>query len=155
MEAERAIRFARQYGNFPTLDYELASVLSAAWTLRGSRGSFAPDRLALKDDKIEARLAGRVPAQESDFIQLLAPERRAAIFQFAAADSKNDAAILKALLAFATATNQLSDSAKLDETTVARAAKEFASGADDMRVYRQLYAAGVLIRKGIALQTAV
>ncbi|MCA1574420.1 MAG: TPM domain-containing protein [Acidobacteria bacterium] len=85
---------------------------------------------------------------------LLAPERRAAIFQFDAADNKNDAAILKALLAFATATNQPNDSVKLDEAVVAGAAKEFASGADDMRVYRQLYAAGVLIRKGVALQTA-
>ncbi len=28
LEAERALRFARQYGKFPTLDYELASTLA-------------------------------------------------------------------------------------------------------------------------------
>ncbi len=153
MDAERALRFARQYGNFPTLDYELANVLSAAGLYEEAAEALLQS-FTFKDDKIETRLAGRVPAKESDFIQLLAPERRAAIFQFAAADNKNDAAILKALLAFATTTNQPNESVKLDEVIVAAAAKEFASGADDMRVYRQLYAAGVLIRKGVALQTA-
>ncbi|MCM3904417.1 MAG: TPM domain-containing protein [Pyrinomonadaceae bacterium] len=153
MDAERALRFARQYGNFPTLDYELANVLSAAG-LYEEAAEVLLQSFTFKDDKIETRLAGRVPAKESDFNQLLAPERRAAIFQFAAADNKNDAAILKALLAFATATNQPDESVKLDEVIVAGAAKEFASGTDDMRVYRQLYASGVLIRKGAALQTA-
>lgn len=153
MDSERALRFARQYGNFPTLDYELAHVLTVLG-LYEEAAEVLFQSFTFKDDKIETRLGGRVPAQESDFIQLLAPERRAAIFQFAAADNKNDAAILKALLAFATATSQPNESVKLDEGIVARAAKEFASGADDMRVYRQLYAAGVLIRKGVALQTA-
>ena len=153
MEAERALRFARQYGNFPTLDYELANVLSIAG-LYEEAAEILLQSFTFKDDKIEARLAGRVAAQESDFIQLLAPERRAAIFQFTPADNKNQAAILKALLAFATATNQPDENVKLDEAIVSAAAKEFASGADDMRVYRQLYAAGVLIRKGVALQTA-
>lgn len=153
MDAERALRFARQYGKFPTLDYELANVLSTAG-LYEEAAEVLLQSFTFKDDKIETRLAGRVPAQEPDFIQLLAPERRAAIFQFAAADNKNDAAILKALLVFATATNQLNESVTLDEAIVSRVAKEFASGSDDMRVYRQLYAAGVLIRKGVALQTA-
>ncbi|CAN5476605.1 hypothetical protein BH20ACI3_BH20ACI3_01930 [soil metagenome] len=153
MDAERALRFARQYGNFPTLDYELANVLSAAG-LYDEAAEVLLQSFTFKDGKIAARLAGRVAAQESDFIQLLAPERRAAIFQFDAADHKNDARILKALLAFASATNQPNETVKLDEAIVAEAAKEFASGADDMRVYRQLYAAGVLVRKGVALQTA-
>ncbi len=153
MDAERALRFARQYGNFPTLDYELANVLSSAG-LYEEAAEVLLQSFSFKEDKIETRLAGRVPAQEPDFVRLLAPERRAAIFQFAAAGSMNEAAILKALLAFTTATSQPDENVKLDEAVVSRAAKEFASGADDMRIYRQLYAAGVLIRKGVALQTA-
>jgi tetratricopeptide (TPR) repeat protein len=153
LQAERALRFARQYGNFPTLEYELANVLSAAG-LYEEAAEVLLQSFTFKDDKIETRLAGRVPVQASDFIQLLAPERRAAIFQFAAADNKNDAAILKALLAFAEATNQPNENVKLDETIASRTAREFSSGADAMRVYRQLYAAGVLIQKGVALQTA-
>jgi tetratricopeptide (TPR) repeat protein/uncharacterized membrane protein YgcG len=153
LEAERAIRFARQYGRFPTLDYELANVLGAAGLYEEAAEALLQS-FTIKDDKIETRLAGRVLSQESDFIQLLAPERRASIFQFAGADNKNDAAILKTLLVFAIATNQANESVKLDEATVAKAAKEFASGADDRRAYRQLYAASILVRKGIALQTA-
>jgi len=153
LEAERALRFARQYGNFPTLDYELANVLSLVG-LYEEAAEVLLQSFTLKGDKIETRLAGRVVAQESDFIRLLAPERHAAIFQFAPADNKNQAAILKALLAFATATNQPNENVKLNEAIVSGAAKEFAFGADDMRVYRQLYAAGVLIRKGVVLQTA-
>lgn len=153
LDAERAIRFARQYGRFPTLDYELANVLGAAG-LYEEAAEVLLQSFTIKDDKIEARLAGRVLAQESDFIQLLALERRASIFQFTGADNKNDAAILKALLVFAIATSQANESVKLDEATVAEAAREFASGADDMRVYRQLYAASSLVRKGIALQMA-
>ena len=153
LDAERALRFARQYGNFPTLDYELANVLSTAG-LYAEAADVLLQSFTFKDDKIGARLAGRIPAQESDFIQLLAPERRAAIFQFVSADNKSEAAILKALLAFTTATTQLDESVKLDEAIIAEAANQFASGDDDMRVYRQLYAAGILIRKGIALPTA-
>lgn len=153
LDAERALRFARQYGNFPTLDYELANALSVAG-LYQEAAEVLLQSFTFKDEKIEARLAGRVSAQEADFIQLLAPERRAAIFQFAAADNKTEAAIVKALLKFAAATNQFDETVTLDEATVAAAAKEFASGSDDMRVFRQLYAAGVLIRKGVALQTA-
>ncbi|MCM3873491.1 MAG: TPM domain-containing protein [Pyrinomonadaceae bacterium] len=153
MDAERALRFARQYGNFPTLDYELANAVAAAG-LYEEAAEILLKSFTFKDDKIEARLAGRVPAQDSDFIQLLAPERRAAIFQFTAADNKNEAAILKALLAFSTVTNQPNEDVKLDEALVSKAAQEFASGNDDMRCFRQLYSAGVLIRKGVALQTA-
>jgi tetratricopeptide (TPR) repeat protein len=153
LDAERALRFARQYGNFPTLDYELANALSLAG-LYQEAAEVLLQSFTFKDEKIEARLAGRVSAQESDFIQLLAPERRAAIFQFAPADSKTDAAILKALLKFTAVTNQSNEGVTLDEAIVVGAAKEFASGSDNMRVFRQLYAAGVLIRKGIGLQTA-
>jgi tetratricopeptide (TPR) repeat protein/uncharacterized membrane protein YgcG len=153
LQAERALRFARQYGNFPTLDYELASVLSDAG-LYEEAAEILLQSFTLKDEKIETRLAGRVLAQESDFLQLLAAERRAAIFQFAPANSKNDAAILKALLALAIVTGA-GEGSQLDETSVSRAAKQFAAGPDEMRVYRQLYAAGVLVRKGVALQTAL
>ncbi|HET6647741.1 MAG TPA: TPM domain-containing protein, partial [Pyrinomonadaceae bacterium] len=97
VDAERALRFARQYGNFPTLDYELASALNAAG-LYEEASEVLLQSFSFKDDKIETRLAGRIVTQQSDFIQLLAPERHAAIFQFAAADTKNNAAILKSLL---------------------------------------------------------
>ena len=153
LEAERALRFARQYGKFPTLDYELASVLTSAG-LYEEAAEVLRQTFSLKDGLIETWLAGRVMAREPDFIKLLARERLAGLFQFTAADSAGNAAILKALLTFVTATTQTSETEKLDEAAAVAAAKEFASGPDEMRVYRQLYAANRLVGKGIALPTA-
>lgn len=105
LEAERAIRFARQYGKFPTLDYELANVLAAVG-LYEEAADVLLQSFTLKEGQIEARLAGGVVVRESDFLKLLAPERQASIFQFTAADNKSNAAMLKELLVFKIATNQ-------------------------------------------------
>lgn len=44
---------------------------------------------------------------------------------------------------------------ELDESAVARAATQFGSGDDGMRAYRQLYAANRLLKKTVALPTAL
>jgi len=152
LEAERAIRFARQYGKFPTLDYELASVLAAAG-LYEEAANLLTQTFGLKDELVQTRLAGRVPAEADNFTTLLAPERRASVFQFTAADDPNNARILKALLRFTLSVNPKEDG-RINPLAAAAAAKEFASGDDEMRAYRQLYAAGRLLRSGVALPTA-
>ena len=58
-----------------------------------------------KDGQIETRLGGQAVVRNDNFVQLLARERQASIFQSAAADSESNAKRLKALLAFATAIN--------------------------------------------------
>lgn len=154
LEAERAIRFAGQYGKFPTLDYELANVLASVG-LYDEAAEILQRSFVLKEGQLETRLAGRVPARAASFTELLAPERRASIFQFTAADNAGDAAMLKALMALDAATTQVSERDKLDEVRVAAAAaKKFADGSDDMRAYRQLFAANRLVRRSLALQTA-
>ncbi|MGH9908580.1 MAG: TPM domain-containing protein, partial [Pyrinomonadaceae bacterium] len=152
LEAEAPIRFARQYGKFPTLDYELATVLAAAG-LYEEAAEILLQSFTLKDGQIETRLAGRLTARETDFIKLLAPERRASFYQFAAADDVDNAAMLKALVVFYLATTA-ADGGRPDEAAAAAAAKEFGVGADNMRAYRQLYAANRLLKNRIALQTA-
>jgi uncharacterized membrane protein YgcG/tetratricopeptide (TPR) repeat protein len=153
LEAERAIRFALQYGKFPTLDYELASVLASLGLYDESaevlRRSFVYER-----GKIATQLAGRVPVSADSFTELLAPERRASIFQFTGAERPGDAAMLKDLLAFMIATEPR-EGEKLDETRAAAAAKKFASGSDQMLAFRQIYAANRLLRRGVALNTAL
>ena len=152
LEAERALRFARQYGKFPTLDYELASALAAAG-LYDEASEILMQSFSIKDGQIASRLAGRTSASASNFIDLLATERRASIFQSASADSEDNAKTLKALLTFATALNQENGSEAINEESVIAAAKEFVSGDDAARVYRQLYAASRLLQKGIGFQT--
>ena len=152
LEAERAIRFAGQYGKFPTLDYELASVLASAGLYDEAADvllrSFSYDR-----GQVVTRLAGRLLTRADTFTELLAPERRASIFQFKGADSPGDAAILKSLLAFIKAT-EVVEKVRLDEVQAAAAAKEFASGNDNMLAHRQIFAASRLLRLGVGLQTA-
>jgi tetratricopeptide (TPR) repeat protein/uncharacterized membrane protein YgcG len=153
LDAERALRFARQYGKFPTLDYELASTLVATG-LYDEAAEVLMQSFSLKDGELEARLAGQSVVHSVNFVDLLAPERRASIFQATAADTDDNARILKALLAFAIATDQGSSGATVDEDSAVAAAKEFAAGDDDARVHRELYVGSRLLQKGLGFQAA-
>ncbi len=153
LNAERALRFARQYGKFPTLDYELANAL-AATGLYAEAAEVLSESFDWKDGQIETRLAGRTSAKAKSFPELLAPERRGSIFQSVAADNDNSAKILKDLLAFTILSNQDLKGGTLDEASVIAAAKAFASGNDPAQVHRQLYAASRLLQKGIGFSTA-
>jgi len=153
LAAERSLRFARQYGNFPTLDYELASTLVSAG-LYDEAAEILRQSFSIKDGQIEARLAGQSVEHSANFVDLLAPERRASIFQFTAADSENNARILKALLAFATSIDPGASGEAVSEAGLVTAAKAFAAGDDDARVHRELYAASRLLQKGVGFQAA-
>jgi tetratricopeptide (TPR) repeat protein/uncharacterized membrane protein YgcG len=153
LEAERAIRFGRQYGKFPTLDYELANTLVAAG-LYDEAAEVLMQSFSLKDGQIETRLAGQTVAHGADFMELLAPERRASIFQSTAADTASNANLLKALLEFATAIDLNASGGTVNEENAIVAAKKFASGDDPARAHRELYAASHLLQKRIGFQTA-
>ena len=153
LEAERALRFARQYGKFPTLDYELASTLAAA-ALYDEAAEVLMGSFSLKDGQIETQLGGQASARGATFVDLLAPERRASIFQSVAADTENNAKLLKALLTLTSSLNQETSGGTNNEESAIAAAKEFASGDDAARVHRQLYAASRLLQKGVGFQTA-
>src|SRR6185295_3454486 len=149
-DAERALRFARQYARFPTLEYELASTLVAA-SLYDEAAEVLMQSFSTKDGQIETRLGGQAVAHGSSFIELLAPERRASIFQSTAADTENNAKLLKALLMLATVINS-EPGGTINEENATAAAKEFAGGDDAARVHRQLYAASRLLQKGVGYQ---
>ena len=61
LEAERALRFARQYGRFATLDYELATVLAAIGLYDEALETLSQS-FSLKDGQLETKLARRVTA---------------------------------------------------------------------------------------------
>ena len=153
LEAERSLRFVRQFSRFPTLDYELANMLAAAGLYDEAAQELAHS-FSIRDGQIETRLAGRIAAHASGFIELLAPERRAAIFQPRPADTEANAKMLKALLALNTALNPPAGRAPNEDEIVA-IAQDFTAGNDGMRTYRQIYVAGKLVRKGVALSTVI
>ncbi len=151
LAAEGVIRFARQYGKFPTLDYELANALVAAG-LYEEAAEVLSQTFRFNNDKIETRLGGRITAQAPNFIELLTPERQASLFQLAAADSESGSKVLRDLLALTTALNPVTET--INEQAAVAAAQEFASGNDAARAHRELYAASRLLQKGIGFQTA-
>jgi tetratricopeptide (TPR) repeat protein len=153
LEAERSLRFVRQFSRFPTLDYELANMLSAAGLYDEAAQELAHS-FSIKDGQIETRLAGRIPAHAAGFIELLAPERRAAIFQPRPVDTEANAKMLKALLAVHTALNP-PDGRAPNEDEIVAAAQDFTAGNDGMRTYRQVYVAGKLVTKRVALSTVI
>ena len=152
-EAERSLRFVRQFSHFPTLDYELASMLAAVGLYDDAAAELARS-FTLKDGQIETRLAGRYAAHATGFIELLAPERRAAIYQSRPADTEANAKMLKALLALNSALNPL-EGRPASEDELAAIAQDFTAGNDAMRTFRQIYVADQLVRKRVALSTVI
>ncbi|HEU4596129.1 MAG TPA: tetratricopeptide repeat protein [Pyrinomonadaceae bacterium] len=150
LEAERALRPARELGSFPTLDYELASILAAAGLYEEAAQELARS-FTLRGGQIETNLAGRIRARGEDFNELLAPERRAGLFQYKGAEGERQARLLKSLLAFHLAAG----GETFDERAATEAAREFASGEDAMRSFRHLYVAGRLLRRGAALDAVL
>lgn len=153
LEAERVLRFARSYGRFPTLDYELASALAASGLYEEAAAELTRS-FTIKDGQIETRLAGRASTHAPNFIELLAPERRAGIFQAVAADTEANARTLKGLLALNIALNQ-TQSASIDAALLSSAQEDFLAGDDIMRAFRQLYVASRLLQRNIELPRVV
>lgn len=153
LDAERSLRFARQYGKFPTMTYELANVL-ASMGLYDEAAEVLRESFTIKDDQIQAYLAGRVQVSDASFIDLLAPERRAGIYQPTPADTAANAKMMKALLALNTAITP-AEGQKINEAAAVAAAKDFAAGSDSMRGFRQVYAASRLARNGIGVNTVL
>src|SRR2546425_464422 len=150
LEAERALRFAQQYSRFPTLNYELANVLASIGLYDEAAQELARS-FTFKDGQIETRLAGRSLARAASFTELLAPERRAAIFQAGVADTESNAKMLKALLALTGALDRPS----IGDDDALNIAQGFIAGEDGMRTFRLVYVAGKFVRKGVALSSVV
>ena len=146
VEAERVLVMARQYGNFPTLEYEIASARIMAGFYREAAEELQKS-FTMKDGLIQTNLGGRVSREEKNFADLIAYERRASIFEPLAADNAENAAKLKLLFEI---NNKLSAEAP-DETEVSALTDEFVKGDDKMKLHRQMYSATLLLQKNIAL----
>lgn len=152
LDAERAVRLARELGRFPTLSYELAAALADAGLYEEAAEELS-ESFTIKDGRIETYLAGRTLARAEDFLSLLAPERRASTFHHRATDSEQRARILKGLLAFHLATR--SSAERVDARAAVEAARDFTSGDDELRAFRNLYVAAKLLARDAAHAEAV
>jgi tetratricopeptide (TPR) repeat protein len=146
VEAEKVLLAARRFGNFPTVEYELASVRLAAGLYREAAEELAKS-FSVSDGVIRAKLGGRVQKESKYFTELVGFERRASIFAPTAADSPENASQLRALLEL----KQALDAAEPNADAAAKAADDFTAGDDKMKVHRQLFAASQLLDKRTAL----
>lgn len=135
-DAERTLLFARQYGNFPTLNFEIAAARMAAGFYREAAEELS-SHFVIKDDLISTKLGGRVSKQDKSFIEILSYERRASIFEPFAANDPQTAEKMKKLLIF----KQNLDASEPSETEITKAADEFYKGEDNMKIHRGLYIA--------------
>lgn len=149
-DAERALLAARNYGNFPTLDYELATVRAAGGFYREAARELAKN-FTVKDDAITTRLGGRVEKQAKTFTELLAFERRASIFAPVAADNPESSRTLKSLLEF----YQKLESPAASDAEISDAADKFIEGADKMKLHRRIFAADRILEKKKALPKVI
>lgn len=145
-DAEKALIGARRYGNFPTLEYELASARMAAGYYREAAEGLSRV-FKITDGRVSTDLGGRVTRDAKNFIELLDDERRASIFAPTAAHSVDGTTRLAALLEF----KQQLESAERKDESLATAIDQFVNGADAMKVYRQIFAASQLLEKKTAL----
>lgn len=146
LEAEKALLTARNYGSFPTLDYEIAAARLEAGFFREAADELRK-KFAARNGTLETRLGGRITVEAEDFIKLLALERKASIFQPNPADTAETAQKLKSLLEF----SQEINSAEENPEKIAAAAVEFVKGNDKMKIHRQLFVAARLLDKKKAL----
>ncbi len=143
LDAERTLMAARKHGNFPTLEYEIATMRASAGLYREAAESI--DRMfVMKDGQVATDLGLRVPVQADTFIKLIEDERRASIFAPTSADTLENSTRLRALFEF---TNAVGSS---DADAASKFADAFVGGDDRMKTYRQLFVASQLVSKKLA-----
>ena len=150
LDAERVLTNARKYGNFPTLEYEIASARMNSGFYREAALELTKS-FAVTDGGVETKLGGRVTRRERNFADLVSYERRASIFQPANIYSPENGERLKALLDF----SQKLEASVADENGLIAAADAFIKGDDRMKLHRQLFVANALLQKRIALPTVL
>lgn len=145
-EAEKTLFAARQYGSFPTLQYEMASARLAGGYYRDAADEIVKS-FSIKDGVIRVKIGRRIERESQNFSELIGIERKASILTPMAADDPALAAKLAALLAL----RQLLDAAEPNAEALAKAADDLVAGEDKMKVHRQLFAASQLLEKRVAL----
>lgn len=142
LEAEKTLLAARQFGNFPTLDYEIANARIAAGYFREAATELKKS-FSINNGEIETKLGNRVSKKAPDFAKLLDAERRASIFAPFSAITAEESERAKNLLIL----NQKADEENISENDLNQAVNEFVKGGDKMKTFRLMYAADLLLSR--------
>jgi tetratricopeptide (TPR) repeat protein len=149
-DAEQVLLKAKKYGNFPTLEYEIASTKIAGGFYREAVEELAKS-FSVKDGILTTKLGRRIERSDKSFMEMLSAERTASILEPKTADTVQNADTLKSLLELKTLLAETTP----DPTRVAEAADAFIKGTDKMRYHRQIFAANELLEKKVAVGKAI
>jgi len=144
LEAEETLLKARQYGKFPTLDYEIASARYMAGFYRDAVEGLEKN-FSVADDSVVTKIGDRVERRGASFTDIINDERRASILESTAADDAETAEKLKQLMMLWTSVSKRSDGLALE-----KASDAFVSGDDKFKFHRQIYTASLLLNNKLA-----
>ncbi|RMG03476.1 MAG: hypothetical protein D6735_08425 [Acidobacteria bacterium] len=148
-DAEKTIQTARQYGNFPTLDYELALAKFLAGFYTEALETIQRSFQVTDQGEIKSLLGNRVPKTSTNFTDIITAEFQAGIFQPKVFSDPSIDTKLKALLTFASKLDSASDE-ELNEIV-----QGFVEGNDKTKVHREIFIANRLLEKRKALPKVI
>lgn len=143
--AERVLVAARKYGDFPTLEYEIAAARMHSGFYREAAEELAKS-FTVENGRIRTRLGRRIERESENFAELVGYERRASMFEPNAAAKPAEAELMKALIIL-----NKNVRSGADNETVASSVAAFTAGDDNMRFHRTLYSADLLLESNTAL----
>lgn len=146
-EAEKTLFMAQRYGNFPTMNYEIAAARYAAGYYNDAADALA-ESFVIKDGTVKVMVAGRVEREGKDLSEAIGYERKASIFAPIAADDPDVVAHLAALLELR---QSLVSADPAASSSLGGVIDRFTAGGDKLRIYRQLYAARLLLERKLDL----
>lgn len=149
VEAEKTLLGARKYGNFPTLDLEIASARLSAGFFRDAADELGRN-FVFENGEARTLLGGRVARSNPDLAELVAPERRASILAPRGSADRTNYSRLLALQNFLNEVNAETPNAEQAEAF----AEAFVQGDDAMKIHRALFAASILLDKKVGIEKA-
>jgi tetratricopeptide (TPR) repeat protein len=165
-EAERHLLAARQYSNFPTLEFTLGKLYLTVEDFDGSIAQFSKAFSYSATDGFKTRLGGVLDVKRERLEDLLAPEQQAAIFLFEPPTTYNQFRVIESLMRLdavlqsekaghesGRTNNDSVNSA--DSSGIENAAEEFVEADTLRKPFRALYAAQRLAQSGSATEVAV
>jgi len=149
-EAERLLIFARSLGDFPSLNYELASLrLTLGYFREAAETVFRS--YDLDDDLVISYLGNRILADSDSFADLIRLERRAVTLDPMFDAEPETESRLKNLMRFVKAVSSESPNQEI----VIQTAEAFIAGDDSMRLHREIFIAGRMLQRDVAREYAL
>ncbi|MCS6874368.1 MAG: tetratricopeptide repeat protein [Pyrinomonadaceae bacterium] len=149
LEAEKTLLTARQYGNFPTLNYELALAKFSSGFYNEVLDILEKNFEITENGFVRSLIGYRILKQAEKFSSLTAYEIRSSLLQPEPIEDQETELRLKQLFVFSKKLNSNNEEEAL------KAAEAFINGNDKTKVYRQIFVSDKLLKARKAVDKAL